>query len=497
MDGTALAKYRMYINGQWMEATSGAYFHSDNPYTGKPWAMIPLGTAADVNRAVQAASTAFTSGDWPKLNATKRGALLRRLGDLITEKSKMLAEIEVRDNGKLYAEMSAQTAYMAQWYYYYGGLADKIEGHVIPSDKADTFNYTRHEPLGVIAAIIPWNSPLLLLAWKLAPALAAGNTVVIKPSEYTSASTLEFMKLVEQAGFPPGVVNVVTGFGPDVGTPLVEHPLVAKIAFTGSDATGQKIYEAAARGLKRVSMELGGKSPNIVFDDAHLDNAVKGVISGIFAATGQTCIAGSRLLVQRGIHDEFVEKLVAFARTAKMGDPMSPATQVGPVTNPPQFEKILKYMEIAKSEGAKPVLGGAKATRPECGAGWFVEPTIFTGVKNSMRIAQEEVFGPVLSVIPFEDEEDAIAIGNDVVFGLAAGVWTQNMRRAFTMAERLQAGTVWVNTYRAVSYLSPFGGYKRSGIGRESGQEMIKEYLQTKSVWISTAAEVPNPFVLR
>jgi aldehyde dehydrogenase (NAD+) len=393
--------------------------------------------------------------------------------------------------------MSAQTAYMAQWYYYYGGLADKIEGAVIPTDKPDTFNYTRHEPLGVVAAIIPWNSPLLLLAWKLAPALAAGNTVVVKPSEYTSASTLEFMQLIEQAGFPAGVVNVVTGFGAEVGTPLVEHPLVAKVAFTGSDATGQRIYEAAARGLKRVTMELGGKSPNIVFDDADLDNAIKGVISGIFAATGQTCIAGSRLLVQRSIHDQFVEKLVAFAKTAKMGNPMDLATQVGPVTNKPQFEKILNYIDIAKSEGAQSVLGGARATRPECGDGWFVEPTIFTGVRNAMRIAQEEVFGPVLAVIPFKDEEEAIAVGNDVAFGLAAGVWTQNMRRAFSMAERLQAGTVWVNTYRAVSYLSPFGGYKRSGLGRESGQDMIREYLQTKSVWISTATEVPNPFIMR
>ncbi|MFN7086481.1 MAG: aldehyde dehydrogenase [Burkholderiales bacterium] len=497
MDDTALAKYPMYIGGEWVEPASGRYFESDNPYTGRPWALIARGNATDVEGAVQAAHKAFTSGDWPKLNATKRGALLRKLGDLVAEKSKALAEIEVRDNGKLYAEMSAQTAYMAQWYHYFGGLADKIEGRVIPIDKPDTFNYTRYEPLGVVGAIIPWNSPLLLTAWKLAPALAAGNTVVIKPSEYTSASALEFMKLVEQAGFPPGVVNVVTGFGAEVGTPLIEHPLVAKIAFTGSDATGQKIYEAAARGLKRVSMELGGKSPNIVFDDAHIDNAVKGVISGIFAATGQTCIAGSRLLVQQSIHDEFVARLVAFAKTAKMGDPMRLDTQVGPVTNRPQFEKILKYIDIAKSEGARPVLGGSTADRPECGAGWFVEPTIFTGVKNSMRIAQEEVFGPVLAVIPFRDEEDAIAIGNDVVYGLAAGVWTQNMRRAFTMAERLQAGTVWVNTYRAVSYLSPFGGYKRSGIGRESGQEMIKEYLQTKSVWISTATEVPNPFIMR
>ncbi|MDH4294120.1 MAG: aldehyde dehydrogenase [Betaproteobacteria bacterium] len=492
-----LTRYKMFIGGEWLEAAGGKYFPSDNPFTGKPWAEIPRGGAEDATRAIEAAHKALTSGEWPKLTATRRGALLRKLGDLIADKSKDLAAIEVRDNGKLFAEMSAQTAYMAQWYYYYGGLADKIEGHVIPSDKPDTFNYTRYEPVGVVVGIIPWNSPLLLVAWKLAPALAAGNTVVLKPSEYTSASVLEFMKLIEQAGFPPGVVNVVTGFGAEVGTPLVEHPKVAKIAFTGSDATGQKIYAAAAKGLKRVSMELGGKSPNIVFDDAHLDNAIKGVISGIFAATGQTCIAGSRLLVQQSIHDEFVEKLVAFAKTAKMGDPMNMDTQVGPVTNPPQFEKILNYIDIAKGEGAKAVLGGTRATRPECGNGWFVEPTIFTGVKNSMRIAQEEVFGPVLSVIPFKDEDEAIAIGNDVVFGLAAGVWTQNMRRAFTMAEKLQAGTVWVNTYRAVSYLSPFGGYKRSGIGRESGQEMIKEYLQTKSVWISTATEVPNPFIMR
>ncbi|MBI3937214.1 MAG: aldehyde dehydrogenase [Betaproteobacteria bacterium] len=446
---------------------------------------------------MRAARKAFASGEWPKLNASRRGTLLRKLGDLIAEKAKFLAEIEVRDNGKLLAEMSAQTAYMAQWYYYYGGLADKIEGAVIPTDKPDTFNYTRHEPLGVVAAIVPWNSPLLLTAWKLAPALAAGNTVVVKPSEYTSASILEFMKIFEQAGFPPGVVNVVTGFGPDAGMPLVEHPMVAKVAFTGSDKTGQLIYETAARGLKRVSMELGGKSPNIVFDDAHIENAVKGVISGIFAATGQTCIAGSRLLVQESIHDAFVEKLVAFAKTAKMGNPMSLDTQIGPVTNPPQFKKILDYIEIARGEGAKPVLGGSRATRPECGEGWFVEPTIFTGVRNSMRIAQEEVFGPVLAVIPFKDEEDAVAIGNDVVFGLAAGVWTQSMRRALTMAERLQAGTVWVNTYRAVSFLSPFGGYKRSGIGRENGQDMIREYMQVKSVWISTATEVPNPFILR
>ncbi len=493
----ALEKYGMYIDGAWVGAAAGESFESDNPYTAKPWALIPRGGAEDVDRAVEAAHKAFTGGEWPRMTPSRRGALLRKLGDLLAAKAGHLAEIEVRDNGKLLAEMNAQTNYLPQWYHYYGGLADKIEGAVIPTDKPDNFNYTRWEPLGVVAAIVPWNSPLLLATWKLAPALAAGNTVVVKPSEYTSASVLEFMKILDEAGFPPGVVNVVTGFGADVGAPLVEHPLVAKVAFTGSDKTGEKIYEAAARGLKRVSLELGGKSPNIVFDDADMEGAVKGAIAGIFAATGQTCIAGSRLLVQRNIHDEFVDRLVAFAKTAKMGDPMKLETQVGPVTNKPQYRKVLDYIDIAKKEGAETVLGGGKATAPECGDGWFVEPTIFTRVKNRMRIAQEEVFGPVLSVIPFDDEDEAVAIGNDVVYGLAAGVWTQNIRRAITMAERLQAGTIWVNTYRAVSYLSPFGGYKRSGIGRENGKDAIKEYMQQKCVWISTATEVPNPFVLR
>jgi acyl-CoA reductase-like NAD-dependent aldehyde dehydrogenase len=493
----ALVKYRMYIGGEWVDAASGDHFETDNPYTGQPWALIPRGGPADVDRAVRSAHAAFTSGEWPRLNPSRRGGLLRKLGDLVAQHAEALAEVEVRDNGKLMAEMGGQTAYMAHWFHYYAGLADKIEGAVIPVDKAEIFNYTRHEPLGVIGAIVPWNSPLLLATWKMAPALAAGNTMVIKPSEFTSASALEMMKLIEQAGFPPGVVNVVTGFGADVGVPLVEHPRVAKIAFTGSDGTGQKIYEAAARGLKHVTMELGGKSPQIVFDDAELDNAAKGVISGILAATGQTCVAGSRLLVQESIHDRFVEKLVAMFEMARMGDPMSPHTQVGPIANQPQLEKILKYIGIAQSEGAHAVVGGKRASRPECGDGWFVEPTIFTGVNNRMRIAQEEVFGPVMAVIPFKDEEEAVAIGNDVVYGLAAGVWTQSMRRALMMAERLQAGTVWVNTYRTNSYMSPFGGYKRSGFGREGGKDMIYEYLQTKSVWISTATDVPNPFVQR
>jgi (Z)-2-((N-methylformamido)methylene)-5-hydroxybutyrolactone dehydrogenase len=492
-----LQKYRMYVGGQWVEPAEGEWFESFNPYTGKPWALIPKGTAADVEQAVDAAHAALTTGDWPKLNATQRGALLRRLGDLIARDAERLGAIEVRDNGKLFAEMGAQLRYMPQWYYYFGGLADKIEGAVIPIDKANTFNFTRHEPVGVVAAIIPWNSPLLLLTWKLAPALAAGCTMVIKPSEFTSASALEFCKLIEEAGIPKGVVNVVTGFGADVGEPLVLHPKVAKVAFTGGEMSGQRVYETAAKGLKRVTLELGGKSPNIVFDDAKIEDAVKGAISGIFAATGQTCIAGSRLLVQESIHNEFVDRLVAFAKTARMGDPMSADTQVGPVTTQPQYKKILGYIDIAKGEGANCVLGGGPAKRPECGDGWFVEPTIFSGVNNQMRIAREEVFGPVLSVIRFRDEEEAIAIANDTLYGLAAGMWTQSIKRALKVSERLQAGSVWVNTYRAVSYMSPFGGYKRSGLGRENGQDAIWEYLQTKSVWISTADEVPNPFVMR
>jgi aldehyde dehydrogenase (NAD+) len=393
--------------------------------------------------------------------------------------------------------MGAQTKYLAEWYRYYGGLADKVEGSVIPSDKPGIFNFTRYEALGVIGMITPWNSPLLLLAWKLAPALAAGNTAVVKPSEYTSASTLEFMNLIEEVGFPKGVVNTVTGFGLEVGSPLVDHPNVDKIAFTGSDVSGQKIYEAAAKKIMPVTLELGGKSPNIVFEDADFEAAVMGVISGIFAATGQTCIAGSRLLVQKSIHDKFVERLINVAKEAKIGDPMSTETHVGPVTTQPQYQKIIDYIEIAKKENAKCVLGGKPYTGPGAKGKQFIEPTIFTGVTNEMRIAQEEVFGPVLSVIPFDTEEDAVRIGNDIDFGLAAGVWTNDIGRALRMSEKLRAGTIWVNTYRAVSFTSPFGGYKRSGEGRESGKDAIKEFLQVKSVWIAQQTTTENPFIMR
>jgi len=492
-----MEKFKMYIDGEFVEASSGKWFDSFDPFTGKVWSQVAEGGAEDVDRAVQAAHRAFTTGEWPELTASQRGMLVHRLGDLIARDAKKLAEFEVQDNGKLIAEMQGQVNYVPQWYYYFGGLADKIEGSVIPLDKKGYFNFTRHEPLGVVAAITAWNSPLLLLAWKLAPALAAGCTVVIKPSEFTSASTLEFVKLIEEAGFPKGVVNVVTGFGKDVGSPLTTHPLVRKVAFTGSDATGRAINEVAAKTFKRVTLELGGKSPNIVFDDANIEDAVNGAVSGIFAATGQTCIAGSRLLLQESIHDEFMEKLIALAKTARMGNPMSMDTQVGPITTRPQYEKVLSYIDVAKTEGANLALGGAPATRPECGDGWFVEPTVFTGVTNDMRIAQEEVFGPVLSVIKFKDEEEAVKIANDIRFGLGSGVWTSDIGRAIRMSEKIQAGTVWVNTYRAVSYMSPFGGYKDSGVGRESGIEAIYQYLQTKSVWINTGAKTGNPFVLK
>ena len=494
-----LPRFDAFIDGQKFAPQSGDYFESINPYTSQPWAEIARCGEAEVNAAVEAAYRAFTSGPWSQITASARGALLHKLGDLIAEHATELAEYEVRDNGKLINEMGAQVAYLPQWYYYFGGLADKIEGSVLPMDKPDTFNFTVHEPLGVVAAITPWNSPLMLLTFKLAPALAAGNTVVIKPSEYTSTSTLRLVELFAQAGFPPGVVNVVTGFGAEVGSALVAHPKVAKVAFTGGSESGARVYQAAAKDLKQCTLELGGKSPNIVFDDADIDAAVKGVISGIFAATGQTCIAGSRLLVQDGIYDDFVKRLVDFARAARMGDPMDKNTQVGPVTTPPQYEKILRYIDIAKDEGAEVLLGGGPAVgRPECGnSAYFVEPTIFGGVTNKMRIAQEEVFGPVLSIIRFHGDDEAVEIANDIAFGLAAGVWTQSIKRALKISKAIRAGTVWINTYRAVSYMSPFGGYKQSGIGRENGIEAIREYLQTKSVWISTAEDVPDPFVMR
>ena len=493
-----LKEYQTYIDGKWCEAASGKKFQTYDPYTGEPWALIPECDAKDVDRACEAAWRAFDKGAWPAMTQTARGKVLRRIAGLIEKHAEHLAQIEVRDNGKLMSEMHAQTKYLPEWFYYYAGLADKIQGAVVPADRPDHFTYILKEPVGVCAFITPWNSPLMLVGWKLAPALAAGCTVVVKPSEFTTASLLEFMKLViEPAELPPGVINVVTGYGAVVGEPLVTHPKVAKVAFTGGSATGARVNELAAKTFKKVSLELGGKSPNIVFDDCILDDAVSGAVSGIFAATGQTCIAGSRLLLQETIHDRFVDKLVAMAKQARLGDPSKLETQVGPVTTPPQYQKILSYIDIAKGEGAKCILGGGPATKEEGGGKYFVKPTIFTGVDNKMRIAQEEVFGPVLSIIKFRDEEEAVAIANDIAYGLGAGIWTQSLKRATTVSKRIRAGTVWVNTYRAVSFLMPFGGYKASGLGRENGVEAIEGYLQSKSVWINNGPGGGNPFIMK
>jgi acyl-CoA reductase-like NAD-dependent aldehyde dehydrogenase len=490
-----LKTYELYIDGQATKPVSGLYFSSDNPYTGDIWASIARGSAGDVDRAVEAAKAALPV--WNALKPSERGRLLVKLADLVEQHAERLATSEVRDNGKLFAEMLPQVRMIGDWFRYYGGLADKLEGSVIPTGKPNMFTFTRHEPLGVVGLITPWNSPLLLLAHKLSTALAAGNVAVVKPSEFASASTVEFAELFATAGFPPGIINVVTGLGSEVGAALVAHPGIAKVAFTGSEMGGLRINEAAAHDFKHVALELGGKSPNIVFADANLEAAVVGAIAGIFAASGQTCIAGSRLLLQRSIHDQFVEELVKIASHAHIGDPMLPTTHVGPIATQAQFEKVLQYIEIAKTEGARCVLGGGAYNRPGARGGRFVAPTIFTGVHNQMRIAREEVFGPVLAVIPFDTEEEAFQIANDTPYGLAAGVWTSDIGRALRASERLQAGTVWVNTYRIGGASTPFGGYKHSGLGREGGIEAMKEWVNTKTVWICGKPDTNFPFVMR
>ncbi|KFG98158.1 carnitine dehydratase [Burkholderia paludis] len=493
-----MKRYLNYIDGAFVGPDSNAWLASVDPYKGEAWCEIPRSNEYDARRAIDAASRAFRSDAWSSLNASRRGALLRRVADLIKENAEALARTEVMDNGKLITEMRGQLRYIPEWFHYYGGLADKIEGSVLPIDKPDYLTFTRYEPLGVVLAITAWNSPLLLLTWKLAPGLAAGNTFVIKPSEHATASTLEFAALFEQAGFPPGVVNVVSGYGSEIGDALTSDSRVAKIAFTGSDSTGRRVNEQAARGFKHVTMELGGKLPNIVFADADAEQAIAGAISGIFAAGGQTCMAGSRLLLQESIYDEFTRRLVEASGAAVLGNPMEDATQVGPIANRPQYERVLSCIEMGLDDGARLALGGRPFKGGDAKHGFFIEPTIFRDVSNDMRIARQEVFGPVLSVIPFKTEEDAVAIANDSPYGLAAGVWTTSMGKALRMTRNLEAGTVWVNSYRAVSYLAPFGGYKQSGIGRESGYEMIKEYLQTKTTWIYSGSGSPdNPFVMR
>ncbi len=493
-----MKQYQMFIAGDFADAAAGELLDTVDPYRGQVWATIPRGRSADVDRAVSAAYDAMTRGPWSRYTATQRGKALNAIADLVEQHRDRLAEIETRDNGKLLRETRAQLGGIAECWRYYGGLADKIEGHAIPIEKPDALAFTSREPVGVVAALTAWNSPLWFAAIKAAPAMAAGCAVVVKPSEFASASTLEFAELVKEAGLPAGVFNVVTGLGQESGAALVEHPKVAKITFTGSDVTGARVYETAARSMKRVSLELGGKSPNIVFADADLDLAASGAVSGIFGASGQMCTAGSRLLVQRSILEEFTGRLLDLARNIRLGDPMAPETDVGPIATPPQFQKVMDYLDIAQADGARCILGGKAAEGPELTGGQFVQPTVFADVQNNMRIAQEEVFGPILSIIGFDTEEEAIEIANEIDYGLVAGVWTTNIGRAVRMSKALHVGTVWINTYRAYSYMVPFGGMKRSGLGRESGIEAVNEYLETKSVIMSIAEAVPgNPFIMR
>jgi aldehyde dehydrogenase (NAD+) len=490
--------YSHWIDGQFVEPSSSAWLDTIDPYQGEPWARIPSGNAADASAAVAAAKKAMSRGPWATMSATARGKILRRIGDMTLESIDRLAQLEVRDNGKLLAEMTGAVKNVAEIWYYYAGLADKVEGSVMPLEKAGMMGMTSKEPIGVVLALTAWNAPLNFLALKCAPALAAGCSVVIKPSEFSSVSSLEFAALTKAAGLPDGVLNVVTGLGQDIGAPLVEHPDVSMVTFTGSDITGAKVYAAAARHMKRVTMELGGKSPNIVFADADLQLAVAGAISGIFGGGGQMCTAGSRLLVQNSIKDQFTKLLVEAARSVRVGDPMDSATQMGPMSTAPQYQKVLDYIQVAHADGARCILGGKPAQGPGIIGGQFVEPTIFTDVSNDMRIAQEEVFGPVLSIIGFDDEAQAVEIANDSLYGLAAGVWTQDVGKLFRVSKELKAGTVWGNTYRTYSYMMPFGGMKQSGIGRESGIEAINEYLETKSLMVSIAQSHPlNIFVPR
>jgi aldehyde dehydrogenase (NAD+) len=487
-----LETFRMLIGGKPVDAMSGKTFQSENPYTGRPWAVVPDGGPEDVDAAVAAARSAL-DGEWGQKTGFARAALLRRLGDLVAGNAERLARLEVNDSGKLYREMIGQLTGLGAWYHYYAGLADKIEGRQIPAPNPNYLVYTRREPVGVVAAITPWNSPLLLMTWKLAPALAAGCAVVVKPSEHSPASTLGFAELVEQAGFPSGVVNVVTSASRETGAALAAHPGVDKVAFTGSTATGRAVAKAAAENLNKVTLELGGKSPQIVFPDADLVAAANGIVAGVFAATGQTCMAGSRLIVHADVHDELVRLVTGRAATIKLGDPNAAETEMGPVANTPQYWKVLGYLEAAKAEGATIAYGGA--ADPGLG-GLFVRPTVLTGVTPSSKVYREEVFGPVLAALTFTDEDEAVKLANDTPYGLAGAVWTKDVHRGHRVAAKIKVGSVWINAYRVVAPSVPFGGFKHSGLGRENGVHAIDEYLEEKAIWVELTGGTRDPFTL-
>jgi aldehyde dehydrogenase (NAD+) len=486
-----------YIDGEQVQPAGGRWLPSHDPTTGQPWYELALGDAGDVDRAVQAARAALRHPGWARITQTERANLIRRLADLVARDTERLARLDARDNGKLLREMRAQVGVLRDQFNYFAGAADKMEGATIPINRLDVLSYTSYVPLGVIGVIVPWNSPLYQLCWTLAPCLATGNTVVVKPSEHTSASALAFAELMEEAGFPPGVYNVVTGDGARTGDALTRHPGVDKIAFTGSTETGRKVAANAANHFAQCNLELGGKSPHCVFDDADLERAVNGVVAGIFAAGGQTCVAGSRILVQDAVYDEFVERLVQRAESIRMGDPLDPDTQLGPVAVRSQLEKIEGFVASGVRQGARLVTGGRRPARADLARGWYFEPTLFVDARHDMDMVREEIFGPVGAIFRFDDEQDLLRQANDTRYGLTAGVWTRDIDRALRFARDAESGTVWINTYRAASFTTPMGGTKDSGYGKHYGLESLREYARTKSVIIDYSGNTPDAFVMR
>lgn len=487
--------YKLFIDGIWRDASDGAAMPAINPFNQDVHAQVPVATEADVEDAITAARRAYDSV-WRKTTPGERAKLLNKAADLIDADADRLALLETTDNGKVIRETHSQMGYAARIFRYFAGWADKLHGDVVPLDQKDALDLTIRVPYGVVACVTAWNSPIAILTNTLPAALAGGNCVILKPSEHASTTTLEIARICEAAGFPAGVVQVVTGAG-DVGCWLTSSPRIDKVSFTGSPGVGRQIAQAAGANLKPVTMELGGKSPNIVFDDADFDRALVGALAGIFGATGQTCIAGSRLLVQRGIYDRMVEGLAARAGQIVMGDPRLKETEMGTAANQPQFDKILSFIEAAKGDGASLVAGGKRADGPGLEQGFFIEPTIFADVRNDMKVAREEIFGPVLSIIPFDEEGEAIQIANETSYGLASGVWSENISRCLRMMRAIDAGVVWVNTYRVAAPQASFGGMKESGYGRVRGEAGILEFTQAKTVFIDFSGDRRDPFSMK